>query len=253
MDISLSQWLLLALAALLVGITKTSIGGLGVIVVALFAFVFPAKESTASSTFLLIGGDIVAVLLFRTQADWRLIKSLLPAVVPGIALGALFMHLVDDKVMLLGIGTCIGITLLAQLVMRLRARGVHSTAETGANPAVTIGTGMIAGFVTIVGNAAAAVMGLYLLATHTDKTRFVASAAWFYFIVNLIKAPFIISLGIVNWHHVVILLTLYPLVIVAGVFGKRFLSHMNQRQFEGITLLTAAAACLVLLTRGILA
>ena len=253
MGVSLDQWLILALAAVLVGITKTSISGLGAIVVALFAFVFPAKESTATSLFLLISGDVLAVSLYRSQADWKLIRGLLPAVIPGVAVGAVFMHFVDDKIMLIGIGACIGATLLVQLILHIRAHATDDIAEKPANPALTIGTGVLAGFVTIVGNAAAAVMSLYLLVTHTPKLRFVASAAWFYFIVNIIKVPFIVSLGIVDWNHVVVLATLMPLVVVAGLLGKRFLTHINQRQFERITLITTILACVILLVRGILA
>ncbi|MCL2782365.1 MAG: sulfite exporter TauE/SafE family protein [Propionibacteriaceae bacterium] len=258
---SLVQWLILAVAALLVGVTKTSIGGLGVIVVALFAFVFPAKESTASSTFLLISGDILAVSLYHKQADWHLIRSLLPAVIPGIALGALFMHLVDDKVMLIGIGSCIAVTLIVQLILRIHATIAKTTDDDATDTehagakraALTIGTGVAAGFVTIVGNAAAAVMSLYLLVTHTNKMRFVASAAWFYCIVNLCKVPFLISLRVLNWHHVIILVTLVPLVLISGLLGRRFLTRINQGQFEGITLVTTIVACVILLVRGILA
>jgi uncharacterized membrane protein YfcA len=253
--VSLDQWLILALAGLLVGITKTAIGGLGAIIVALFAFVFPAKESTASSTFLLISGDVMAVLMYRAQADWKLIRNLLPAVIPGIAAGAVFMHFASDKVMLLSIGSCLTVTLLLQFVLR-HQRNATPPPDTPASRArvVAIGaTGLAAGFVTIVGNAAAAVMGLYVLVTHTDKMRFVASAAWFYFILNLIKAPFIIGLGIVNWHHVVILLTLLPLVVIGGLAGRKLLGHIGQHQFEAITLITTIAACATLLIRGIIA
>jgi len=252
--VTIGQWLILAVGALLVGVTKTSIGGLGTFVVMLFAFVFPAKESTASSLFLLLAGDVLAVSLYHSQADWKLIKGLLPAVLPGIALGALFMHFVDDKAMLIGIGSCIAATLIVQAILRIRSRpGDEPPQDATPNRALVVGTGVMAGFVTLVGNAAAAVMSLYLLVTHTDKTRFVASSAWFYFIINVVKVPFIVSLGIVNWRHVMILATVVPLVVVAGLLGKRFLTRLNQRQFELITLLVTIAACVVLLVRGILA
>jgi len=257
--VTIGQWLILAVAGLLVGITKTSVSGLGTFVVMLFAFVFPAKESTASTLFLLLAGDVLAVSLYHSQADWKLIRGLLPAVLPGIAAGALFMRFVDNKVMLIGIGSCIAATLIVQAFLRLRARKTADAAEAGAdneaapNRALIIGTGVMTGFVTLVGNAAAAVMSLYLLVTHTEKTRFVASSAWFYLIVNVVKVPFIVSLGIVNWRHVAILGTLVPLVVVAGLLGKRFLTRLNQHQFELITLLVTIAACIVLLVRGFLA
>lgn len=253
MDISWAQWLVLLVAAVLIGITKTAIGGLATIAVAIFAFVFPAKESTAASLVLLISGDVLAVSLYRAQADWRLIRSLLPAVLPGIGLGVVFMHFVDNKVMLIGIGACIGVTLLVQLIMSLRHKDAPAEQDAKASLGLTVGAGVAAGFVTLVGNAAASVMSLYLLATHTNKMRFVASSAWFYFIVNLVKLPFMVGLGVLNWHHVLILLTLIPFVIGAGFLGKQLLARINQGQFEKITLVFTVIACVLLLGRGILA
>ncbi|HNV10124.1 MAG TPA: sulfite exporter TauE/SafE family protein, partial [Propionibacteriaceae bacterium] len=98
------DWLWMALAALVVGISKTSVGGLGAIAVAIFALVMPAKESTAAVLLLLIVGDVVAVLRYRRHADWKLLLSLLPWVLPGLALGAWFLGRVDDQVLRKSIG-----------------------------------------------------------------------------------------------------------------------------------------------------
>ena len=72
------EWLPLIVAALIIGIAKTSFGGLGSVAVALMALVMPTKESTAAALLLLITGDIVAVLRYRSNADWGMLRSLLP-------------------------------------------------------------------------------------------------------------------------------------------------------------------------------
>ncbi|NHA69260.1 TSUP family transporter, partial [Phycicoccus flavus] len=74
--------LLLGLAALLIGYSKTALGGLGVVAVALFATVLPAKQSTAAILAVLVVGDLVAVWHYRRDADWGLVRRLLPAVLP---------------------------------------------------------------------------------------------------------------------------------------------------------------------------
>ena len=79
--------MLLGAAALLIGISKTSVGGLAAIAVAVFASVMPAKESTAAVLLLLLTGDVVAVARYRRGADWGLLRRLLPSVLPGLALG----------------------------------------------------------------------------------------------------------------------------------------------------------------------
>ena len=90
--------MLLGAAALLIGISKTSVGGLAAIAVAVFASVMPAKESTAAVLLLLLTGDVVAVARYRRGADWGLLRRLLPSVLPGLALGAVFLWFVSDTV-----------------------------------------------------------------------------------------------------------------------------------------------------------
>ena len=94
---SLGAAALMALAALIIGYSKTALGGLAVIAVAIFATVLPAKESTAAILAILIVGDVIACWHYRHDADWSLIKRLLPAVVPGLVIGALFLNTVDDS------------------------------------------------------------------------------------------------------------------------------------------------------------
>lgn len=89
-------WWLMILGAMLIGMAKTSFGGLGAVAVALFAFTLPTRESTAAALLLLIVGDVVAVLRYRRNADWGLLRGLLPAVIPGILIGAGFIWAVDD-------------------------------------------------------------------------------------------------------------------------------------------------------------
>ena len=95
---------LMAVAALIIGYSKTALGGLGVVAVAIFATVLPAKESTAAILMVLIVGDVIACWHYRRDPDWSLIRRLLPAVCPGLVLGTLFLRVVDDDVLRRSIG-----------------------------------------------------------------------------------------------------------------------------------------------------
>ena len=70
---------LMVVAALIIGYSKTALGGLAVISVAIFATIMPAKESTAAILAVLMVGDLVACWHYRRDADWCLIRRLLPA------------------------------------------------------------------------------------------------------------------------------------------------------------------------------
>ena len=127
-------WPLLAAmtaGAVIIGFSKTSFGGVAAIAVAVFAWGMPAKESTATVLLLLLVGDVVAVSRYRT-VSWALLLRLLPSVLPGLALGALFMSVVDDVVMRRTIGGLLVVMVLLQLWQRRRRDSPHETAATPA-------------------------------------------------------------------------------------------------------------------------
>ena len=163
---TLTVALLLGVAALLIGYAKTAIGGLASISIAIFASVMPARESTAAILLLLIVGDIVAVWHYRRDADLSLLKRLIPAVLPGLVLGALFLAVVDDTVLrALHRGLLL---VMAGLQLALRSRSPDTTAV-GESHVAAIGTGLGAGFATMTANAAGAVMTLYLVAQGREE------------------------------------------------------------------------------------
>jgi uncharacterized membrane protein YfcA len=283
-------WFLLAVAAIVVGISKTSISGLGAVAVALFALVLPAKESTAAVLLLLITGDIVAVALYRRQADWAQLRRLLPAVVPGIVLGAVFLGLVSDRVLLVSIGLLVLAAVALQIglqahqaprpvasgplppplepPMQAPEPGDSSGREAeapGEPPAAHVvpenprrsrpwaawAAGLAAGFTTMVANSGGAVMALYLLAIKADKARFVATGAWFFLIVNVSKVPFSAGLGLIRADTLRLLLLLIPVVLVGTWVGSRFLRSLSQRAFEWLTILASAASGVTLIVKGL--
>ncbi|PWD52534.1 sulfite exporter TauE/SafE family protein [Serinibacter arcticus] len=244
-------WLVLGVSALVVGIAKTSIGGVAALPVAGFATFLPAKESTAAVLLLLIVGDVIAVRLYRRGADWAMLRRLLPAVLPGIVLGALLINVVDDRTMTLVIAGCILAALSVQLWLRLRP------AAALPNPghphlAATIGAGTAAGFTTMVANAAGPVMAVYLLAARVDKLRFVGTNAWFFLLVNVSKVPFSAGLGLFPPATLQLTLVLVPVVLVGAWIGRRVLRAVDQRLFELLTVTAALVAAAALLTRAAL-
>ncbi len=280
--VSLGAWLLMAAAALVVGISKTSISGLGSLVTAAFALVLPAKESTAAVLLLLICGDIVAVVLYHHQADWSQLKRLLPAVIPGIVAGAVFLRFVSDQVLLVSVAACLILAVGLQIGLRVHDRRLAPRAaesnpdqpDARRSPLTTAGepveraagskrsaggsylpaivAGIAAGFTTMVANAAGAVMSLYLLAIRADKARFVATGAWFFFLVNLAKVPFSAGLGLIHPQTLLLLATLVPVVLIGTWLGRRFLASLKQHSFEWLTIAASGLSAVVLLLKGLL-
>ncbi|MGG5258930.1 sulfite exporter TauE/SafE family protein [Phycicoccus avicenniae] len=236
---------LMAVAAVVIGFSKTALGGLAVVSVAIFASVLPARQSTAAILAVLIVGDLVAVWHYRRDADWAIVRRLLPAVLPGLVLGSVFLGLVDDTVLRRSIGGILLALVLLQLWVKWRSGEESSTLHERRAAAWAAGTG--AGFATMTANAAGAVMTLYLSASGIDKRRFVGTNAWFFLIVNLVKVPFSIGLGLLHWRDAGRAGLLAPLVLLGGLLGYATVRRISQRGFDVAVLLASALAAGALL------
>ena len=69
-----SSWLLLGIAALGIGITKSGLSGVSLVHVLVFAYVFGARASTGIVLPMLIAGDVMAMLIYGKDADWRYVR-----------------------------------------------------------------------------------------------------------------------------------------------------------------------------------
>lgn len=243
------EWLWLGVGALVIGISKTSFGGLGSMAVAMFALAMPTKSSTAAALLLLIAGDIVAVLRYRKAADWRLLRALLPAVVPGLLLGAWFLSLVNDLMLKRSIGALLLVFVLIQLGWQLtRHRGSHPESE-AAPPRLVWSwlAGITAGFTTMTANAAGPVMTLYLQLARVEKMRFLGTGAWYFLIINCSKVPLSAGLGLFTPEVLRTAAILVPVVLAGTICGIAIIGRVPQRAFDVVTLLTSVVAAGALL------
>lgn len=231
-------WLVMVLCALLIGFSKTALGGLALIAVVMAAQVVPTKDSTGVVLVMLLVGDLVATWTYRHDVDWRLIGRLIPPVLVGIGAGALFLNWVDGPTL----KRTIGVILLGLLVIGLwpDKLGAHRAG-------VGMAYGGLAGFTTMVANGGGPPMSLYLLARKYDKLRFLGTTAWFFFAVNLIKVPFSIGNGILRAETAVLALALAPVVLVGTWIGRVTVAHINQKLFNRLVTILVAVAAVYLL------
>jgi len=237
---------LIGFAGLVVGFSKTSLGGLSVIATVIFASAMPARASTGALLAVLIVGDLVAVATYRRSADWTLVRSLLPAIVPGLIVGAVFLRLVDDTTLRRSLGLILLVLLALQLWLLLRRtqplRPLHPRAA-------SLLTGVAAGFTTMTANAAGAVVTLFLVAKGVDKQRFLGTTAWFFLGINLSKVPFSVALGLLGTHDILRAAELAPLVIAGGWLGWHAARRLTQRSFEIAVIIASAIGAVTLVVR----
>ncbi len=242
-------WVAVLLAAFLVGLSKTGIPGIGILAVALFATVIPARESAGIVLPLLICADMVAVANYMGQARWGHLFRIIPWAVAGILVGYFTVDLISGDAM----GRLIGLILVGlasyQILGALKRRAELAPAaeRAGRRPAFAAFMGLLAGFTTMVANAAGPVMSLYLTAMRFPKMEFLGTAAWYFFLLNSFKVPFSVSLGLITGETLVFNLKLIPAVLAGAVLGRVVIHFIPQRTFERIALGLAFLAGLRLL------
>ncbi len=239
----------LLVASVLVGLAKTSVGGLGLLAVAVFAAVLPSRSSTGVLLPLLLVGDVMAVRSYRAHADWKALWRLMPAVGAGIGLGTVFLSRVDDIVM----RHTLGWVLLGLIVMQLGLQWSRSrtragdAAQPGAHRAAYWGYGSLAGFTTMVANSGGPAMSLYLLSAKYSMLGYLGTYSWFFFLVNAFKVPFSVGLQLIDLRSLWLDLLLMPAVVAGALLGRRLIGHIDQRLFERLVIVTTVLGALNLL------
>jgi hypothetical protein len=227
------QWVLGAVAAFLIGVAKTGISGLGIFAIVIFASVLPARESVGIVLAILIAADLVAVIIYRREAHWGHLLRLFPWAAAGVVVGALTTGRIDNELMRLLIGAIVVALSVLQFV---RSRRGTPNEERVWPPWLSAATGLLAGFTTMVANAAGPLMVIYLLAMRLPKLVFIGTTAWFFLVLNLFKVPFSFGLGLISLQSLGLSAQLILFAIVGALVGRPLVARIDQQLFEHIAL-----------------
>jgi uncharacterized membrane protein YfcA len=243
-DLTLWQWAALGFSGVCIGISKTGINGAITVMIPILARIFGAKESTGVVLPMLCFADLLAVIFYRRNAEWKYILRLLPWALGGFVCALFADSLVPAKHFKILIGICI----LGGLAVMLW--NDHQSKKAGGKTEVPLQErgdkknhvrgllsqsifGIAGGFSTMIGNAAGPVMSVFLLSMRLPKTNFVGTAAWFFMIINYLKIP----VQIFAWHNITfsglklgVLLT--PCIILGAVLGFLLVKKTSEAHYR---------------------
>lgn len=223
------QWAVIVLSALCVGMSKTGVQGIMLMIVPLLAMAFGAKESTGIILPMLCMADIIAVAYYKRIADWKIVARLLPTAILGFFLaigvdslvpGGQFRQLMGWTLML-----ALGVMVWNEIFgkeNRWMKKGWYSAVF-----------GLLGGFTTMIGNAAGPVMSVYLLSMRKEKMEYIGINAWFFLVVNLLKVP----LQAFVWHNITwdslaLNLLMLPVIGIGALIGVRIVKMLPERAFR---------------------
>jgi len=255
MSLTPEQWTIGVIAALTVGIAKTGLPGVGILIVPMIALVFGGRLSVGATLPLLIFGDIFAVLWYRQHARWDNLRDLLPWVTVGMIVGmAMLWYTGVQGSRVDWLNIIIGVLVLLMLVVSV-ARRYWGDKLVPSSQVGLVSTGILAGFATTVSNAAGPIMSIYLSGMmRLSKNEFMGTSAWYFFIFNLTKLPLYVFLSLilpakpmVNSTTLLFDLVMLPIIVIGAFVGKWLLPRISESLFNNVVMVLAGAAALKLI------
>lgn len=239
------EWVMALIAGTGVGISKSGLPGISLFHVVVFAHLFPGAASTGIVLPMLVVGDLGAVWLFRRNARWSHVLRTLPPALAGVVVGWWIMGRLPGAKFGPLIGGIVLVLALLQLLRNWRP-GWFSQVPHSIPFAWTMG--FLAGVTTMMANAAGPVMALYLLAVSLPKDEFIGTGAWFFLILNLLKVPFSLQLGLITGSTLLFNALLIPCIMGGLFLGRSLVYRLPQKAFDSLVLVLALVAAVRLLT-----
>ena len=223
------QWFAISIAALSIGMSKTGVQGMMLMIVPLMAMAFGAKESTGVILPMLCMADIIAVAYYKRIADWRIVAKLLPTAILGffIAIG------VDSMIPSGQFRKLMGWTLMLALAVMIWSEIFGKENKWSKKWWYAAIFGLLGGFTTMIGNAAGPVMSVYLLSMRKEKMEYIGINAWFFLVVNLLKVP----LQAFVWDNItmdsfLLNLAMLPVIGIGALIGIRIVKLLPEKVFR---------------------
>jgi len=237
-------WLLVCLAVLMIGITKSGFGsGLGLIVVPIMAIATERTSLGAQAALglmlpLLICGDIVALYQQRKHASLALVKKLLPATALGVAIGGVFLYLAHHQskefaAALINLDIGFESVLLVGLhwyrQFKQPREGVYVP-----KPWQNHATGAAAGISSTLAHGAGPIIALHLLPQKPSRQTFVGTCAIYFFLLNTTKLLAYAWAGQFTAAPLAFTVRFIPLVLAGSLIGFFLNKRVSDRVFSNI-------------------
>jgi uncharacterized protein len=243
---NLTPWylLLFLFLALVLGMAKAGLTGLGLSVIPVMALIFGAKESTGVILPMLITADIMAVVYYRKNAVWKHILIILPWVAAGIIVALITGKLINDNQFRIIMISVVWVMLFLMVFDDLRKKKENKVPE---NKIFGSLMGFAGGFATMIGNSAGPVFTLYFLSRKLPKKEFIGTSAWLYLIMNVGKLPLqAIVWKNISGHSLTLDLIAIPFIALGIYIGIHIVKLFPEKAYRYFVIITTLGSSVLL-------
>ena len=226
---TLFQLVIISLSALSIGMSKTGVQGITLLVVPYMAIAFGAKASTGIILPMLCLADIIAVAYYKRIADWKVVARLLPSAIVGFFVAIWADQLIEASEFRLLMGWTLVLALVVMIWSELFGKENRWMNKWWYSAIF----GLLGGFTTMIGNAAGPVLSVYLLSMRKGKMEYIGINAWFFLVVNLLKIPLQVFVwDNITWDTITLNLCMLPMIGLGAWLGIRLVKLFPEKAFR---------------------
>lgn len=226
-----STLLACVIAVFLVGIAKGGFSGVGALATPVLALALPPTTAAGLLLPLLIVQDALSVWAFRRDWDRWVAAWMLPGMVQGVGIGWAFAATVDEKAVLAVLGL---LTLAFGLYRLWLGRGGRITAASTSPGWVGTLFGIGSGFASQIAHAGGPPFQMWVTPRNLPHLTFVGTSAITFAVMNWVKVPSYIALGVFTHEVLIAAALLMPLALLSTWFGIWLLKRLNPARFYTI-------------------
>lgn len=248
------------ISAVLLGIAKTGVPGIGMFGALLMIMAFPGHEMFAAGAVvpLLLVGDFTAVHYYRKDTKWPILGRLFAPLAAGLLAGTVLLCFMTNRDFRLSVGILVTAILCFEILReRMRWDRLAKSRFFGYL------CGVLTGLTTMLGNAAGPVLTAYFASQKLSKTDFMGTNAVTCLLMNLSKLPLLLlvtvlkaGMGgnpadtqIITPTTFYLTLMFFPWLILGLIIGRKVFTFIPERYFVPLVMsLNFAAAVQILIS-----
>ncbi len=241
-EITVGVVVAVATAALLIGLTKGGVGGLGPAVTLLVATALPTKIAVGLLLPLLMVGDLNALWAHWGKWHRASVIALLPGGLVGVAAASLFLRSMSERALELFI-VVISLAFAVYRILEPRLRRVPLELR----PIHGVAAGITAGITSTIAHVGGPPIQVYLLGRRLEPREFVATSAMVFTVINWTKVPGYLAADLFDLQ---LIERLWPVVflIPPGILaGRWFVTRVSAAVFDALVLVSLVVGALLLL------
>lgn len=236
------------IAVIATGLSKSNFAtSLGAVSVPLLASVMPARDAAGMMLPILCTMDIVAILVFRREVDWRVYRIMIPGALAGTLVGWALSASVSEAVVGLAVGIISLVFVLdAWLPLRKKLESVHPSRPWG------VFWGGVAGFTSFISHTGGPPYQIYAMPLRLSPAIYAGTTAVFFASVNYAKLVPFFFLGQLSTSNLELAAALLPLGLIAMGAGVYLVRRVNARFFYQLAYVLVFLLALNLVYQGVL-